>query len=126
MPKNKLKILLVEDDEFLSSILRKKLEKNGEKVITAYDGVETIKKIKKEKPDIILLDLILPEKNGFEVLAEIKTDKRLAKIPVIILSNLCQEKDIQKGKSLGALEFYVKSDISLDEVVEGLKKYKKS
>jgi len=69
----------------------------------------------------VLLDLILPKKNGFEVLAEVSEDPQLASIPVIIISNLGQETDIQRGKSLGAIEYYVKARLSIDELIEKVK-----
>lgn len=120
MPENdkKIKIVLAEDDRFISIAYKDGLTRAGFEVIHAADGSEAIKKIKSEKPDIILLDIIMPEKNGFEVLEEIKKDAEVKDIPVIILSNLGQDSDIKKGKELGAVDYFVKSNLSMAEVVE--------
>lgn len=118
---NKYKILLAEDDKFISRAYTDGLGRAGFEVIVAADGVEAAKKLQETKPDLILLDLIMPEKNGFEFMAEIKMDKNLKKVPVIILSNLGQDSDIQKGKELGAIDYLVKSNLSLEEVIEKVK-----
>jgi len=115
------KILLVEDDKFLSNILKLKLEKSGFEVADAFDGDEALKKLTAFNPDLMLLDIILPKKGGFELLAEMKEDGNLSKVPVIIISNLGQEEDIAKGKSLGAIDYFVKSRSSIDELVEKIK-----
>lgn len=122
MAKKKMKkVMVAEDDHFLAKIYRMKLGKVGFDVHIAGDGVEAIKMIKKVKPDLILLDLVLPEKDGFEVLEEISKDKTLKKIPVIILSNLGQESDISKGEGYGVVAYFVKSDISIHDVVKKIK-----
>ncbi len=101
-----LKILLVEDDIFLSSLLKKRLEKETIEVILAKDGEEALDLLKTNKPNLILLDLILPKKSGFEVMEEIYNDPQMIakKIPIIIISNLGQTEDIKKGQELGAIE----------------------
>ncbi len=123
MVKNKKLVLIAEDDRYISMAYRDGLIRAGFDVVTAMDGVETITKIKsnKPKPDLILLDLILPTKNGFEVLKEIKKDTEINNIPVIILSNLGQDTDIVKGKEFGAVDYLVKSDYSMKEVIEKVK-----
>ena len=122
--KNKqIKILLAEDDKFISKAYQDGLGRAGFEVIAAYDGNEALNKIKSKKPNIILLDLIMPEKNGFEVLEEIKTDNDLKNIPIIILSNLGQASDIQKGRDLGANDYLIKSNFSIKEVIEKMKEY---
>jgi DNA-binding response OmpR family regulator len=118
-----MKVLLIEDDKFLRTVLEKKLLAEGFEVISAVDGDEALEKIISDKPDIILLDIILPKKSGFLVLENIKKDPELRKLPVIIISNLGQEEDIQKGLSLGAIEYFVKAKISLDDVVKKIKEY---
>ena len=123
--KKKIKILLSEDDKFISRAYTDGLTRAGFSVITAYDGEEALEKIKNENPDLILLDLIMPTKNGFEVLEEIKKDKELSKIPIVILSNLGQDTDIQKGRDLGAEDYLIKSNFSMSEVVGKIKKYLK-
>ena len=122
----KNKVLLAEDDKFISRAYQDGLGRAGFEVISALDGEEALEKIKKTIPDIILLDVIMPEKNGFEVLEEIKADNKLKKIPVIILSNLGQDTDIQKGRELGAVDYLIKSNFSIGEVVEKIKKYVKN
>ena len=116
-------ILLVEDDPFLSSILQLKLEKENFQVIRATDGEEALKFLidQKLKPTLMLLDLILPKKNGFEVLETIRQDPLLEKLPVIIISNLGQPSDIERGKALGVIDYFVKARLSIDELVQKIK-----
>ncbi len=121
----KIKILLAEDDNFISLAYQDGLKRAGFEVVVAYDGVDALDKLKSQKPDLILLDIIMPQKNGFEVLEEIKNDSELKNIPVIILSNLGQDTDIQKGRELGAVDYLIKSNFSMNEVIEKIKKYLK-
>ena len=121
MSKEKRKILLVEDDKFISRICKNGLERSGFDVIIAFNGIEAFKKAKQHNPDLILLDLIMPFKDGFEVLAEMRMDKKLKDIPVIVMTNLGQESDIIKGKELGVVDYLVKSDFKIKEVVEKVK-----
>jgi len=116
-------ILLVEDDPFLSSILQLKLDKENFKTIRAADGEEALNLLTEGgiKPDAVLLDLILPKKNGFEVLETIRQDPTLEKLPVIIISNLGQPSDIERGKSLGVIDYFVKAKLSVDELVNKIK-----
>jgi len=120
---NKPLILLVEDDPFLSSVLQLKLEKENFQLVRAVDGEEALKFLITQglKPELILLDLILPKKNGFEVLETIRQDPLLEKIPVIIISNLGQPSDIERGKSLGVIDYFVKARLSIDELVNRVK-----
>lgn len=115
------KILIIEDDRFMRKIYANKLRREGFNVIEAVQGEEGWHKTLYEKPDLILLDLVLPVKNGFEVLADIKRNKTTKKIPVIILSNLSQSPDIQRGLKLGADDYLVKTAVSLSEIVEKVK-----
>ena len=112
-------ILLVEDDPFLSSLLQLKLQKENFQVIRAADGEEAINLLTQKdlKPDLMLLDLILPKKNGFEVLETIRQDPQLEKLPVIIVSNLGQPSDIERGKSLGVIDYFIKARLSIDDLV---------
>jgi len=121
---NKPTILLVEDDPFLSSVLRMKLEKESFKVVRAADGDEALNFLTEQgiKPDLILLDLILPKKNGFEVLEIIRQDPLLEKLPVIIISNLGQPSDIERGKALGVIDYFIKARLSVEELVNKIKK----
>jgi len=120
---NKQKILLVEDDRFLIRAYKDGLERRGFEVDTARDGNEAVEKVKSNKPDLILLDLVMPDKNGFEVLEDIKMDDDLKNIPVIILTNLGQEVDKKKGLDLGAVDYLIKSDYSMGQVVDRVREY---
>lgn len=111
------KVLWVEDDKLLSTILSKKIESSGYKLLKAKNGQEAFVFLTTEVPDIIILDILLPEMSGFDVLQKIKTDDRLRKIPVIMLSNLSKQSDIEKAKTLGANKFVVKAAVSLDEII---------
>lgn len=123
MKEKSFKILLIEDDQFIRRICKNGLERSGFNVITAAEGDEGVKKAKKENPDLILLDLVMPYRNGFETIEQIKKDKQLKDIPIIILSNLGQESDIQKIKELGAVDYLIKSDFKIKEVVEKIKSH---
>ena len=112
---------MIEDDIFLRKIYRDKLTRSGFEFIEATNGEEGLNKIISENPDLVLLDLILPRKNGFEVLYEMKRNEKTKNIPVIILSNLGQESDIKRGLRLGAEDYLVKTEISLSEVVQKVK-----
>jgi DNA-binding response OmpR family regulator len=116
------KILMVEDNIFLRKLYRDKLTRADFAFVEATNGVEGINKIVFEKPDLVLLDLILPGKNGFDVLSEIKSKPEVKNIPVIILSNLSQEADIKEAMSLGAKDYLVKTEVRLSEVVDKIKK----
>jgi len=113
-----LKILVVEDDKFLRELITQKLAREGYDVKEAVDGEEGVVKTKEEKPDIVLLDLILPGIDGFEVLAKIKEDPELENIPVVILSNLGQRDDVERGLKLGAVDFLIKAHFTPSEIVE--------
>ncbi|MEA3344422.1 MAG: response regulator [Patescibacteria group bacterium] len=115
------KILVIEDDKFLRKVISLKLDREGYEVSEAVDGEKGAKKIKEEKPDLILLDLILPGIDGFEVLSKIKTDSALSKIPIIILSNLGQKDDIEKGIKMGANDYLIKAHFTPDEIIEKIK-----
>ena len=117
------KVLLVEDDPFLSSLLKNRLQKEGLEVILARDGEEALNSLKSGKPDLILLDLILPKKSGFEVMEEMRNDPQIQsqEMPIIIISNLGQPEDISRGQELGAIEYFIKAKTSIDELVEKIK-----
>ncbi|NLA08277.1 MAG: response regulator [Parcubacteria group bacterium] len=117
------KILVVEDDPFLSNLLKIRLEKERLNVILAKDGDEAIKKIQETDPDLILLDLILPKKSGFEVLQNISLDPNFKNKPVVIISNLGQTIDVQKAKELGAVEYFIKAKISIDDLILKIKEF---
>ncbi|MFH1522571.1 MAG: response regulator [Patescibacteria group bacterium] len=118
----KTKIVIIEDDKFLLKLYSNKLKSNGFEVLGAINSQEGLNKVITEKPNLILLDLVLPGKSGFEVLAEIKQNPDTKKIPVIILSNLGQESDIERGTELGAVAYFVKADLSVNHLPELIKK----
>ena len=115
------KILIIEDDKFLRELIGQKLIKEGYDILEAVDGEKGIKTIKEEKPDLILLDLILPGMDGFEVLIKIKEDAGMAQIPVIILSNLGQKDDIEKGLKMGAVDYLIKAHFTPGEIIDKIK-----
>ena len=114
-------ILFVEDEPTLQKLVGSFLEKEGYQVISTLDGEAGFKLAKRMKPDLILLDLILPKKDGFEVLEEIKKDPEIKNIPVIILTNLESSGDVEKALSLGATTYLVKANYELTEVVKKIK-----
>ena len=115
------KILLVEDDKFLRDLITQKLLKDGFDVSQAVDGEQGVKKTKEEKPDLVLLDLILPGIDGFKVLTQMRSDQSLPPIPVIILSNLGQKEDIEKGMKLGATDYLIKAHFTPGEIIDKIK-----
>lgn len=115
------KILLIEDDKFLRELIIQKLGREGYEVAEAPEGEAGLSKMKEERPDLVLLDLILPGIDGFEVLSRMKKDPSLASVPVIILSNLGQRDDVQKGIDLGAEDYLIKAHFTPGEIVEKIK-----
>ncbi len=112
------KILIVEDDRFLRELISRKLQTENYQICEAIDGEEGVRAAKAEKPDLVLMDLILPGIDGFEALTRIKQEKETAAIPVIILSNLGQKEDIERGLKLGAADYMIKAHFTPKEVVE--------
>jgi DNA-binding response OmpR family regulator len=123
MPEELKRIMIIEDDKFLSSLMKVRLEKEGFIVIQAFDGEEAIERLKTEHPNLFVLDLIMPKVTGFEVLQTISMMPEFEKVPVIILSNLAQDSDIQKAKEFGAKEYFVKVKISIDDIVKKIKAF---
>lgn len=115
------KIIVIEDDRFLSSLIKARLEKDGFVVLQAFDGEEAIQALKLERPNLIILDLIMPKVTGFEVLQAISILPGFESVPVVILSNLAQESDIEKARQLGAREYFVKVKISIDDLIGKIK-----
>jgi len=122
MLNNKTKILIVEDDVFLLSMYTTKFELEGYEVVGAEDGETGFQKISKEMPDIVLLDIMLPNMDGFDVLRTLKADKKVANIPVILLTNLGQKHEIEEGLALGAQDYLIKAHFMPSEVVDKIKK----
>ena len=120
---NKTKIVLVEDDEILSKVLYIELGDSGFEVMQAFDGEAGLELVRSQKPDLVLLDLILPKKHGFEVLAELKKSPDTSGIPILILTMLGSDEDIKKGLQLGADDYIVKSQHAVAEIVEKVKSF---
>lgn len=117
----KTKILIIEDDSYISDMYRIKLENSGYEVIVASDGIEGFKALEKQKPNVILLDIVMPKMNGFNVLKMIKNDSNYKNIPVILLTNLGQEENVKRGFELGAASYIIKAHFTPSEVVEKIK-----
>lgn len=111
------RILLAEDDRFLRKAAGAMLRRQGFTVLTAEDGEEALRVARAETPDLILLDLIMPKMQGFEVLKALKSDPQTSPIPVVILSNLGQESDSKAAREMGALDYWVKANLALEELV---------
>lgn len=121
MPK---KVLIVEDETSMQQVLSSKVKQLGFEVVQAIDGEEAITKFKKSKPDLILLDIVLPKKSGFDVLQELKLKQKVT-TPIIILTNLGQENDIKTGKELGAVDYILKANVSLRDLMAKINNYLK-
>lgn len=120
------KILFVEDEPTLQKAVGEILGQEGFETLSALDGEKGLELVKKEKPDLVLLDLILPKKDGFEVLKEMKKDKDLEDIPVIVLTNLEGMGDVEKALNLGATTYLVKANYELEDIVTKIKQTLKS
>jgi DNA-binding response OmpR family regulator len=115
------KVMVIEDDKFLSSLIKNRLEKDGFTVFQAFDGEEATNFLRQNRPDLIVMDLVMPKVNGFEVLQTISITPQLEGVPVVILSNLAQDSDIEKARELGAKEYFVKVKISIDDLLKKIK-----
>ena len=123
MPSSKqTHILIVEDDLFLAEIYQKKFEMEGFKVSMANDGEKAVTDIKKKLPDLVLLDILLPKLDGFSVLEAIKSDSASKDIPIILLTNLGQQDDVQRGLEKGAADYLIKTHFKPSEVVDKVRK----
>lgn len=114
------KVMWVEDDQFLSGIIAQKLSTQGATLIHASNGEDGAAMVKKEKPDVLILDILLPGMSGFEVLESIKGDAETKDIPVVMFSNLGDPEDIKKARDLGATKFLIKATLIPDELVKEL------
>ncbi len=115
-------ILIVEDDNFLADIYQKKFEMEGFKVSTSNNGEKALVDIKKKMPDLVLLDILLPKLDGFAVLEKLKADSATKNIPIILLTNLGQQDDVQRGLEKGAVDYLIKTHFKPSEVVDKVKK----
>lgn len=123
MAEAKIKILFIDDDNFLRKVYQAELSEHGYEVILAADGEEGLEKAQISYPDLIILDMIMPKKSGFEVLTELQNNPATQDIPVLILSNLGQKDDIKKGLDLGAVDYLVKDEVTLATIVEKVSQY---
>jgi len=115
MPK---KILIVEDEEIILDLLRRKISQEGYDVSTAKDGQEGLKLMKMMKPDLVLLDIVMPKMGGFDVMEEMQKDSELKKIPIIVVSNSGQPVEIGKAQELGARDWLIKTEFDPKEVID--------
>lgn len=116
-------VLIIEDDSFYSNVYKTKIEKEGLSAVLASDGEEALKIAMEKKPALVILDLVMPEKDGFQTLTEMSSDPNLKDIPVVVLSNLSQEEDIKYVMDLGAKEYIIKANIPINELIQKIKKY---
>lgn len=120
---NKKIIMIVEDDSFVMDIYKTKLSQEGFGVVEAINGAEALKKLKVTRPDLMLLDIVMPYMDGLEVLKNIKNNVDTKNIPVILLTNLSQKEEIDRGLELGANDYLIKSHFTPSEVLEKIKSY---
>jgi DNA-binding response OmpR family regulator len=118
VPEGVRRVLLAEDDRFLRRAAEARLRQHGLEVLTAADGEEALRLARSERLDLVLLDVIMPKLEGFEVLRLLKEDAATARIPVIVLSNLGQERDVAQAETLGAVAYLVKANLSLQDLVD--------
>lgn len=112
------KILIIEDEPLLGNLLKQRLEKEGFLISLAKNGEEGLDFLKKEKFDLVLLDIILPKISGFELMDDIKKNPEINQAPIVVVSNLGQDQDILKGQNLGAVNYFIKAQITIEELVE--------
>jgi len=117
------KILIAEDDGFLSKIYDVKLKGMGYNVVMASDGEDALEKLNQGGYNLIILDMMMPKRDGFDVLAAVRANQALSSVPVIVLSNLGQESDVKKAMDMGANDYLIKANFSIDEVVSKIKKH---
>lgn len=115
-------ILVIEDDKFLRELVVQKLKKEGFDVEAVVEGGEAFKAIEEKTPDLILLDLVLPGIDGFQIMIRLKKNQKTADIPVVVLSNLGQKEDIDKAKACGAADYMVKTNFTPGEIAEKIRK----
>jgi len=115
------KLLLIEDEEIIINLLQKKLSQEGYEVFVARDGEEGLETMRKVSPDLILLDIIMPKKGGFEVMEEMNKDPELKKIPIVIISNSGQPVELSRARELGAKDWLVKTEFHPQEVIDKVK-----
>jgi len=117
----KIKVLIIEDDSYISDMYRIKFEAANYETVVASDGIEGMKFLGNDVPDVILLDIVMPKIDGFSVLKTIKKNPQLKEIPVILLTNLSQKENVERGFELGAIDYIIKAHFTPSEVVEKIK-----
>lgn len=122
MPGGK-KLLIVEDDKMIGSMYKTKLEQEGYIVLVADDGAQGLEMALQEKPDLIMLDVIMPQLDGFSVLQQLRENSSMKRTPIILLTNLGTDEDKAKGEKLGATDYWVKANLTPGQVSEQIKKY---
>lgn len=123
MAKRKIKILVVEDEAFLLDLYQVKLEQSGFEVVKASNGNEGVSMARLEQPGLILLDILMPQIDGYEMLAKIKNDPKTKNIPVIIFSNLSQKEEVEKGLKLGASDYIIKTSVTPSQLEAKVKEF---
>ena len=121
--KNRIKILVVEDDLSISDLYHERLVEDGYQVFTAHNGRDGFSLVGSKKPDLILLDIIMPDVDGYEMLQELKTNKNTKNTPVIIFSNLSQREEIEKGLKLGASDFIIKTSVTPSQMAQKVEEF---
>ncbi len=116
------KVLIIEDEQILLTLLVRKLKEEGYEAMGAYDGEEGMKKVREFMPDLVLLDIVMPRKDGFTVMEEMQADEKLKNIPVVIISNSGQEVELDKARELGVKDWLIKTEFDPKEVIEKVKK----
>lgn len=116
------RVLIVEDDPLLLRVLSESFAEQGYHISTVENGLEVMKSVEEFKPDLILLDLILPGMDGFAILKELKTNEDTKEIPVVVVSNLGNEGDVKSCKSLGAEEYFIKANVEVDQIIKSVEK----
>ena len=116
-----MKILIVEDDNFLETLVARKFVSSGVEVIGVENGKDAILEMENEKPDVVLLDVMMPGMDGFEVLKKVMENPKIANIPIIVFSNFSEDEKITEAKNLGARDYLIKSNFTLDELLIKIK-----
>lgn len=115
------KVIIIEDDEMLNHMYGEKFKMAGYEVFSAYNGQDGLDLVEKEKPGLIILDIIMPKMDGFAVLKKLRKDEATKNIPVLLLTNLGQEDDVKKGRELGAQDYFIKANHTPSEILEKVK-----
>ncbi|MFA6588033.1 MAG: response regulator [Patescibacteria group bacterium] len=121
MPKSKSVVVLIEDDQMIREMYQAKFTKAGYEIHDAADGAAGLELVKKIKPDIILLDIIMPKMDGFQVLKQLRENPDFQKTPIVMLTNLGQEEDVKKGQELGSTDYFIKTNFTPSAIVDKVK-----